>query len=140
MEAEGPGVRAGMARRRRILWTMAALCAAGGVAGGIMGIFYERGENPLATALPPIWAAIAAAILLVALVFGSLRFFRVVDEVERRDNMLASTIGLYFYMIAYMVWFPLWRGALVPEPDHMLLFAGTFLVMIVAYIWKKLRP
>jgi hypothetical protein len=39
-----------------------------------------------------------------------------------------------------MVWFVLWRGALVPEPSHQILFLVTMIAALVTYLWKKLRP
>ena len=59
---------------------------------------------------------------------------------ERRDNLIAGTIAINFYAIFYPAWFFLWKGGLVREPDHEILFVATVIVMSAAYFWKKLRP
>jgi uncharacterized membrane protein YphA (DoxX/SURF4 family) len=137
----GAGERAGKARRKRILGIVAMLMIAGGVVGFLTAFFEDKsGAGFLQGTLPP-WAAIlCSAVLIVALTWGSWKFFQAVDEVELRDNYIGSTVALYFYMTAYPVWYLLWRGTLVPEPSHEWIFVGTGAVMMIAYLWKKLRP
>ncbi len=136
----GPGEAAARIRRNRIAGTTALLMAAGGVIGLLTVLGQHDIRDGLSGTLHPAAAIAAAAILVVSIVYGSWRYFRTVDEVERRDNYLANSIGLYFYMLGYAGWYLLWRGQLVPEPSHELLFGATFTVTMIAYFWKKLRP
>jgi hypothetical protein len=90
--------------------------------------------------LPAAMAIGLAILLTLGAGGGTWYFLRSVDEVERRDNYVAATIALNFYLIVYANWYFLWKGAVVPEPGHEILFIATMIVMSIAYFWKKLRP
>lgn len=140
-DGPGEGERAGKARRNRISAVIALLMLAGGIMGFLTTIFSKDREAGFLQGNLPAWAAILSAIVLVvALTWGSWKFFDMVDEVERRDNYFANTIGLYAYMTVYSVWYLLWKGQIVAEPGHQWIFACTFIAMIAAYLWKKWRP
>jgi drug/metabolite transporter (DMT)-like permease len=133
---EGPGERAERIRSRHLSGVFAALMLLGGVIGAAL-YYLQHGETG---ALP---AAVAIALTLLYVVgtsLGSWYFFRRTDEVELRDNLLAGTWALYFYSLLYPAWFFLWKGRLVSEPDHEILFIGTMIVLSAAYFWKKIRP
>ncbi|MDF7777003.1 hypothetical protein P1X14_17230 [Sphingomonas sp. AOB5] len=136
----GEGERAERARRNRIVGTFSMLM----LAGGVIGFATSMGNGPGAGFMEgpmPAWLAIGLVLfLIVSLAWGSWKFFGMVDELEMRANYIANSTGLYFYMALYMAWFILWRGTLVPEPNHMVLFATTSIVTLAAYGWKKLRP
>lgn len=141
MASEGPGVRADRARQWRNRTIMGALALAGAAVGFVSALL-EKNPGPgfLQGTLPAAWAIAAAAILIIAITWGCWRLSRTVDELERRNNYLAGTMGYYAFAGTYMVWFVLWRGDLVPEPSHQLLFLITMIAAFVTYFWKKLRP
>ncbi|NYT40913.1 hypothetical protein HZY97_09115 [Sphingomonas sp. R-74633] len=132
---EGPGERAEKSRSNRFWGLMAGFMLLGGVIGaGMVVMEHNQGVLPAAVAIGIV------VLLTLGIGGGTWWFLRSVDEVERRDNYLASTIALNFYLIAYANWYFLWKGAVVPEPDHEALFIATMIVMAAAYFWKKLRP
>lgn len=134
--AEGPGERAERLRARRY-WTISLIC--GLIGGGVGATLAYLGDND-ARALPAAWAVGITIFYVVGLIFGSWLFFRQTDEVDVRDNLIACTIGIYFYATLYPGWYFLWKGGLVSEPDHQLLFIGTMGVIAATYFWKRLRP
>jgi hypothetical protein len=130
-----PGERAEESRRNRFWLLMAGFMLVGGVIGAALVIVREGDGS-----LPAVAAIAVAALLVVALGGGSWYFYRDIDELERRDNLIAGVIALHFYVILYPCWYFLWKGGLVPEPDHEILYIATLIVMTLAYFWKKIRP
>jgi hypothetical protein len=136
--APGEGERALQARKRKVAGTVIMLMLGGAAVGFVTSI--GGGTSFLTAPMAP-WLAIAATVvMLVTLSWGSWRFFQVVDEVEVRDNYIASTIGLYAYFAVYFAWSLLWRGQLLPEPQHFALFCITMVLTLLAYLWMKFRP
>ncbi len=133
----GRGELAERARHRRFWTTMGALMLVGGVVGAILSI---ATKGDLSADLPTAWAVVAALVYGVGVTAGSWHLFRTVDEVEIRDNLVAGAIGVYFYSLVYPVWYFLWKGGLLGEPIQEVVFLGTMAVMMLAYLWKKVRP
>lgn len=127
-------------RRNRRVWTTLGFLAGAGFVVGLGTALLER-DDPAGWpgTLPPVWAAIAAGIWLVAIIAGSIAFTRRVDEVERAVNVRAGHIGASFFLTGYPAWYLLWKGGLVPEPRHEILFIATMAVMLLAYFIQKLR-
>lgn len=137
--APGEGERALQARKRKVVGSVILLMLGGAVVGFATSV--GSGGASLLTAPMAPWLAIAATVvLLITLSWGSWRFFQVVDEVELRDNYIASTFGLYAYISVYFSWSLLWRGQLLPEPQHFVLFCITMVFTLIAYLWMKFRP
>lgn len=133
------GVRAARARQRRLYVVIAALAAAGFVVGFFSSMF-ERDGGGFLEGIGPVWAVAASLILVVAIVWGTRVYMRHSDELERRNNSWGLVVAGNFFLIGYPVWFLLWRGELVPEPDHQIVYVATVVVMMLAYFWKKVRP
>jgi hypothetical protein len=137
-QREGPGIRAGRLRQRRIMATVALLGLVGGVVGAVLSLMEMQARDGVTL---PAWVGVlGAAVLIVGTVAGSILFFREVDEVELHANYWSATVSIYFYIIGYASWYMLWKAALVPEPSHQIIFVSTFAVMLASYFWKKLRP
>jgi len=131
---EGPGERAEKSRSNRFWGLMGGFMLLGGVIGAALVLLERDGGLPG-------WAAIGIVVLLVVgLGGGSWYFYRRIDEVERSANLWGAAVALHFYLIGYASWYFLWKGALVPEPDHEALYIATLIVMTLAYLWKKVRP
>ncbi|UZK64861.1 hypothetical protein [Sphingomonas sp. M1-B02] len=135
----GEGERAAKVRRRKIVGILFIAGALGGVGGGLMGFYRDQNDPGLIGPLPPVVAIVATAIMAVTIVVASWAYLRAVDEVERLTNYWSSMFTLYFFLVAYPAWYLLWKGGLVPEPRHEIIFVTVYLVMIAAYFWKKLR-
>lgn len=131
---EGPGERAEKSRSNRFWGLMSGFMLLGGVIGVALVVLERNG------ALPPAVSIGIVALLIVGVGGGSWYFYRDIDEVERRDNLWGAAVALHFYLIGYACWYFLWKGTLVPEPDHQVIFVATMIVMTLAYLWKKIRP
>ena len=128
-----PGERAEAARKRRaramILVSVAiAVLIVAGTA------IFKRPDQQVA----PGWAIAFAFIYVGAMVFGGWRACRQTDEVEARNNRAALVWAACFYGLTYPVWYFLWKGGLVPEPDHMLMFAATVFVAMATYLARRI--
>jgi hypothetical protein len=140
---EGEGERAARLRRRRTYTIIGLLGLTGGIVGGALGgatgQFSRFLTDPDAT-ISPTLAIAAAAVTVIGTIVGAIAYFRHIDELERQVNYWTANITVNFYFLTYIAWFILWKGSLLPEPSHETLFGSTFVVMILAYYWKKLRP
>jgi hypothetical protein len=79
------------------------------------------------------WTAVIAAF-----VWFSRRYLQRVDEVDLLDNLWASSIGLYGYVVAFFSWQLFYDANLVSEPDHGLIFSGTLVFTLLVYVLRKL--
>lgn len=128
-----PGERAEAARKRRFQM-MIALYVVVAVLIIVGTLVFKRAGHQLA----PGWAIACTILYLGLALFVGLRMCRVDDEVEIRANMMAMAWAGSFYGLAYPVWYFLWRGGLVPEPDHMLMYVATVAVATVTYLARKI--
>jgi hypothetical protein len=136
MRDAGEGERAEKTRSRRFWLLLVLLVVAGAVLGGVH-MTLTKGD-PTGT-MPLAWGIALAVFYFAAVGIGSWYFFRSVDELEIRDNLLAYTIGAHFYLVLYPGWYFLWKGGLVIEPSHEFLFLGTIIVTGAAYLTLKSR-
>jgi hypothetical protein len=134
----GPGEAAARARSRRLLLYFVVLGAIGGVIGFVTALLEPNSANLLSgRSVPPAFAIVAAIVILVAVVIGSLRYHSVIDEFERRDNLIAATWGANLLLGGYPVWLLLWKGGLVPEPQHLILYLAVLLTSGGVYLYRK---
>ena len=103
-----------------------------GMASGAGAAMVESGT------LPPAALYFALALLVAAMIWFTRDYFRRIDELDLLDNLWASTIGLYFYIIAYALWFIVADAELVGEPHSFGLFIATLGVTLGAYLLRKL--
>ena len=136
----GPGEAADRARKRRLMTNFGGIAAVGFVVG-LAAAFVENKNAPIwLGGTMPGWFAILAAVLTVgAVAFGSWRYHRAMDELDRLDNYFAGTLGANIVLGGYPVWLILWKGGLVPEPNALILYGALFVTVAGAYIWRKLR-
>ncbi len=126
------------AKRRRRMMVLALMALVG------LAIGFAAGKLDKATvgqvADWPEAAAIALALLYLGLL-ASAQWFgnRGADELERHNNTRSMMIGAYGYMAAYPVWYALWRGGFVPEPDHEILFLVFVGSMLAGAIVARFR-
>lgn len=139
MDEAGIGVAAARARRRKLVWTLAALMGAGAVVGFFSALLEVEGGGFL-EGIPPAWAIAASIITVLAMTIGSWRYNMAMDELERRDGMWSSAVALNLFFVGYAVWYLWWKGGLAPEPDHEVIAVATFASAMLAYLYKKLRP
>ena len=136
---KGAGEAALKARRRRIFVIIGTLAASGFVLG-FLSAHFEREDGEFLEGIPAAWAIIASLVFLLTCTVGTWRYFKAVDEFERRDNSWAMMMAFNVYLVGYPIWFLLWKGGLVPEPSHEIIFVVLYFVLMAAYGWKKFRP
>ena len=133
------GLAAAKARKQRLQSIIIGLMGAGAIVGFFSAMFEVDGGGFM-EGIPAGWAIAASVILLGALGFGGWRYYLATDELDRRDNQWASATALNLYIAGYATWYIWWRGGLVPEPQHQMIFVATMAATVLAYGYKKLRP
>lgn len=134
----GPGERASRARSRRIMTTIGALVL-GGFILGLVAAFVEREVPGGIGTFPPAFS-VGAVLMYLALVGGGCwRYYRSIDELELKNNYVGGLWGINVYMTIYPCWWLLWKGGMVPEPLHEVVFVITFVSTMIAYFWHKFR-
>ncbi|WP_300975246.1 hypothetical protein [Sphingomonas sp. LHG3406-1] len=126
--------------RERKIWAIkGGLFVIGLVTGGIVG--YLAGEQGFASdAKWPTGLSIALVVTyLSAIGIGSWLLRELCDEVEKQLQYKAVAAAGIFYVLAYPVWFVLWKGSLLPEPDHVQLFVSFYLVLTGSYLFYRFR-
>ncbi|BCA57408.1 hypothetical protein [Sphingomonas sp. HMP6] len=136
----GPGEAADRARSRRTAINFTILALLGGVVG-FTAALVEQPDAPISAGgtIPAWFAILAATVFVVAVVAGSVAYYRNMDELQRLDNYWATTVGANVFLLAYPVWLVLWKGGLVPAPDAMILYLVVLATTMTAYFWRKLR-
>lgn len=136
----GEGERHEAARRRKRWLIVAALAVAGIVPGFYLG--YQDGAA-LAESRTAIWSptlvAALAGLYLLAVVGGGILLNKVADELDRQRGYKAVSFAGTALMIVYPVWYLLWRGDLVPEPVHWMLFLLFWLSLALASLYYRFR-
>jgi hypothetical protein len=121
-------------RKRRlkiaIVGTLFALGMGSGMFLGHSARGYEQllGPDPV---MPPSVAVGLCVALVAAMVLGALLMKKNMDELERLNRYKAASLAGTVYLTTYMLWFFLWKGGLVPEPMHAVLFL-IFLIPMFA--------
>lgn len=135
----GPGERR---ERQRRLWLWGS-CAAIMLVSATIGFFTgftepEEGWIPVLKTMPAlVWAGVVLFNALFA--WGSWVFFRYVDELELADNLWASMIGYYAYLMLFPFWWALARLDMAPEPDGWIILIASLAVTSVVYVFRKVQ-
>jgi hypothetical protein len=126
-------------RRRRKLLIVGALAAVGGIGGGIVGGQEADRLFDLAHTWPPILCLVLALLLPVTVGIGKWILRGQVDEFERLAKLRATHVGASLFLIGYPIWFLLWKGGFVPEPQHVVIYAVMLVVMLFASLFYRFR-
>jgi hypothetical protein len=117
-------------RKRRLkIAIVATLFSVGMASGFFLGHSAEGFEGllgPDPVMAPGIAIALCGA-FAVTIAIGAVLMKKNTDELERLNRYKAASLAGTVYLSTYMVWFFLWKGGLVPEPMHVVLFL-VFLV------------
>ena len=136
----GEGERLHNERRKRFWRIMGGLVALGFVTGIVaqfaMSISASGQDWP---AWAPVAASIGVVLVAVAVAYASWHFFVSVDEVEVADNLWASLIGYYAYIILFPAWWALHKLGQVPEPNHWAILLVSGLLALAVYAYRKVR-
>lgn len=135
----GPGERAELARRRKLIWVVGIMFVAGAVAGGAVG-YTEVGEGGFEGATIAPWLAIIlTGVFLATVILGGWLMKRHVDEHEIGLHTASAAWGGTAFAVAFPAWFLLWKGRLVPEPSALALFGVFYAASLAGYLIKKYR-
>ena len=131
--ASGAGEAEEKRKRRFKIAVFGTLFAFGLVSGFFIGHSaegYEElfGPNPV---MPPAVAIGLCIAFALAIAVGALLMKKNMDELERLNRYKAASLAGTSYLCTYIVWFFLWKGGVVPEPMHVVLFL-VFLVSMFA--------
>jgi hypothetical protein len=136
----GEGERQEAARRRKRWLIFGALFAAGIVPGYYLG--HEGGVDLIVNreaVWPPALVATFLGLYLVGVVGGGILLARLADDFDRQRAYKAVSLAGTVLMIAYPVWYVLWRGGFVPEPIHWALFLLFWLSLVLAGLFYRFR-
>ncbi len=134
------GERHEAARRRKRWLIVAALAVASVVPGFYLGYQDGAAAAESRTAIwPPALVAALAGLYLVAVVGGGILLNKVADELDRQRGYKAVSFAGTALMIVYPIWYLLWRGDLVPEPVHWMLFLIFWLSLALASVFYRFR-
>ncbi len=122
-------------RSKRTLWILAGI----GMVVGFFSAMLEGDGEGFLNGIPAAWAIASAAIFIAAISIGSWFYYRQMDEVARYTNLWAAAVTVNLYLIAYPIWYVLWRGELVREPSHEVIFLFVYVAYVAALGWKKWR-
>jgi drug/metabolite transporter (DMT)-like permease len=131
--AHGTGEAEERRKRRLKIAIVGSLFAVGMVSGFFVG-HSAKGIGALLGPEPVMPPAVAIGLCLVfalAIGVGAVLMKKHADELERLNRYKAASLAGTVYLTAYMLWFFLWKGGLVPEPMHAVLFL-IFLVSMFA--------
>ena len=136
----GEGERREAAMRRKRILVIGSLFVAGLVTGFFVG-FREagtifHGEEGLWS---PALALGMIALFIAAIAGGSWVLNGVMDEHERARTYKAASLGGTAFMLAYPIWFFLWKGGFVREPIHWVMYAFFVFALLGSMAWYKAR-
>jgi len=130
---QGTGEAEERRKRRLKIAIVGSLFAIGMVSGFFVG-HSAKGFGELLGPDPVMPPAVAIGLCLVfalAIAVGAVLMKKHADELERLNRYKAASLAGTVYLTTYMLWFFLWKGGLVPEPMHVVLFL-IFLVSMFA--------
>ncbi len=120
-----------------------------GIFGGIIGLTLALTGNMEAASEPSLFASgpmspMLAVILAVAIgvVLPAITLYwhkHVVDEQEDAAYRAGALIAIYSFWFVAPVWWFLWRGGILPQPDGVALYFMTAFIALIVWFWKKYR-
>ncbi|HEV7232645.1 MAG TPA: hypothetical protein VGN36_00270 [Sphingorhabdus sp.] len=138
--------KAPLSKRERLNRNLLIACLVlGAVMGLVMGLVESRdasGDISMFSNSPlPTGIALAFAFVWVVIVPAIAWYWHryAVDEQERHAYREGAYYAFYAYGVGAPLWWLLWRGGLVPEPDGIVIYYITIGVCGVVWLWKKYR-
>ncbi|MBO9712923.1 hypothetical protein [Sphingomonas sp.] len=133
-QAMGEGEQREAARRRSSRIILASAVAVGVVL--IVGTALSKEPGGRVT---PAWGIAFTLIYLGMLLLARRVSRRTSDEFDLRNSVRAMAFGAVVIGFLYPPWYFLWRGQLVPEPSHELLYVLLILSITGRFLWRKFR-
>lgn len=117
-----------------------------GLLGGVIGLALAMTDNLGAEEaslfasgpISPILAIIVSAAFGIILPAITIYWHKhVVDEQEEAAYRTGALIAIYAFWFIAPVWWLLWRGGMLPEPNGVALYLMTTFVALIIWFWKK---
>ena len=135
----GDGERLQRQAARRTIAIKGTLFVLGLLSGGYLGYWLASNDFNVNAPWPRELALIIAITYVAAVIGGSMLLDKSIDEHERMQAYQAVAVPATAYMLAYPVWFLLWKAQLVIEPVHWMLFVGFWALLIGSAIYYRFR-
>lgn len=139
MEADGKAALDAQRRRRQQYRTGFVTFVACGIVATIGNAAFGVDLMPrvlMQPMSPALAIGLAAGFLATLLIVGWLGR-GVLDEHEVASCAFGQAAACGIVVVAYPVWFLLWKGGLAQEPSHVMLFAILLLASWIGYAYKK---
>jgi len=142
MGAMMDGEQLHVAQRRRF-WRTLGIAGIGGIPVGFavgFGAGYTGGDFDAFWNWAPDGLVIALLVFsLAAILYGSWRFYKSIDEVELLDNLWASSTAYSAYVLLFPLWWVLGKTGMAPPPNDWLIFLAALGAGLAFYLWRKWR-
>lgn len=131
-------------KERRYRNILIACCIVGAIIGVVSAIIGRGTPDPWALysndPLPLTFAIALAALWGIALPLLQLYWHRrLIDEQESDAYKMGALGGMYIYIFGAPVWWLLWRGGLLPEPNGVAIYLIFTMTVCVIWFWRKYR-
>lgn len=129
----------GEARLKSRRYRFFRFCAIGFAAAFVTGLATGYAGDLLRDGTVPAWLFyVVFGITLASLSWFTWEYFRRVDELDLLDNLWASMIAIYFYIVALPSWYLFHDLDLVGEPNQVIIYIATSVVLLASYGLRKL--
>ncbi len=123
---------------------MIACLFSGGVIGVILAVMSDNnGSAPSVYDDGPLPPALAIGFAVFwGLIMPLISWYwhnRATDELEADAYRTGAMMACYVLWIGAPVWWVLWRGGLLPEPDGVTIYMATIFTALIIWQWKKYR-
>jgi hypothetical protein len=128
-------------RKTNALFAWSGLAAVPGALALVYGTFDRDASWPMlpmfSNSPVALWVAgVFSVSWLVGMAIGWWWYFSA-DEHERDAYDVASVVGAGFFTVVTPVWWVAARAGLGPQPDAMILWLITMLVITIAWFWRR---
>ncbi|MDJ0641957.1 MAG: hypothetical protein QNJ15_03990 [Erythrobacter sp.] len=140
--------RPGEARNRKRLRNQILFVGFASVIGGFLGFmtgYYDQGEGNLfngdweALSLDPTLSIALAVMLTFSLLVLPLIGFRMIDDFQREQNLVAFTAGCLGVLSGFPAWALLYAGGFAPPPHAFGVFAIAFVSMAIGFVIAQFK-
>lgn len=136
-----------LTRREKLNRNILVACAiAGAIVGGILAIDGNGAPADVSVTAfseTPLPRAIAISLALFwGIAMPVTAWFwhtRAIDEQEAAAYRDGGYYAAYAYLIGAPLWWFLWRGGILPEPDGVVIFVSFSFLWCAVWYWKKYR-
>ena len=131
------------AEHRRRFWRTLGIAGIGGIPVGFavgFGAGYTGGDFDAFWNWAPDSLVIGLlAFSLAAILYGSWRFYKSIDEVELLDNLWASSAAYSAYVLLFPLWWVLAKTDMAPPPNDWVIFLVALGSGLAFYLGRKWR-